>query len=272
MATVAPYGSWASPISAASGWRAPAAGGSGAHAGRATGRSGGPRGGPSEGGRTALMRRPDGRRAGGGDAGRRPTRAPGSTSTAAAPGPWPAPDVVVFAEFADQRLYRLRLGEEPVAITPEPEEPARAALRRHAAGAGRRDGRLRARGRTRRAAAKPENQIVALPLERRGRGAGARRAGATSTPSRGSRADGATLAFTCWDHPNMPWDGTELWTAPLGGPEAAEGRGQVAGRPHQESIFQPEWGPDGRLHFVSDRDGLWNLYAVEPRTAAARSS
>src|SRR3712207_5750578 len=80
--------------------------------------------------------------------------------------------------------------------------------------------------------------------------------------------DGLSLAWLAWNHPNMPWDGTELWAAGLdeaGTPAAAE---LVSGGP-DESVFQPEWSPDGRLHFVSDRTGWWNLYrvgggAVEP--------
>ena len=73
--------------------------------------------------------------------------------------------------------------------------------------------------------------------------------------------DGAWLAWTCWDHPNMPWDGTELWVAPL----ADSGEERLVAGGAEESVFQPEWGPDGRLYFVSDRDGWWNLYrAREP--------
>ena len=68
--------------------------------------------------------------------------------------------------------------------------------------------------------------------------------------------DGGWLAWTCWDHPNMPWDGTELWVAPL--TDSGEERLVAGGA--EESVFQPEWDPDGRLHFVSDRDGWWNLY------------
>ena len=59
----------------------------------------------------------------------------------------------------------------------------------------------------------------------------------------------------------MPWDGTELWTANLddsGTPESAE---KIAGGP-EESVFQPEWSPDGTLHFTSDRTGWWNLYRL----------
>jgi dipeptidyl aminopeptidase/acylaminoacyl peptidase len=73
--------------------------------------------------------------------------------------------------------------------------------------------------------------------------------------------DGNWLAWTCWDHPNMPWDGSELWVAPLQDP----GQERLVAGGAEESVFQPEWGPDGRLHFTSDRDGWWNLYrAREP--------
>jgi dipeptidyl aminopeptidase/acylaminoacyl peptidase len=71
--------------------------------------------------------------------------------------------------------------------------------------------------------------------------------------------DGRQLAWTTWDHPRMPWDGTDLWVADL----RADGRlgdpRHVAGGP-TESIFQPEWSPGGELFFVSDRSGWWNLY------------
>ena len=71
--------------------------------------------------------------------------------------------------------------------------------------------------------------------------------------------DGSRLAWICWDHPNMPWDGTELWVADLGADARLGNVRRVAGGP-DESIFQPEWSPDGQLHFVSDRTGWWNLY------------
>ncbi len=66
----------------------------------------------------------------------------------------------------------------------------------------------------------------------------------------------------------MPWDGTELWVGLFAPDGEVVRREQVAGGP-DESVFQPEWSPDGTLHFVSDRTGWWNLYrwrdgAVEP--------
>src|SRR5439155_22276521 len=81
-------------------------------------------------------------------------------------------------------------------------------------------------------------------------------------------AQGARLAYLRWDHPRMPWQGTELWVAEVAG-DGTLGTGQrVAGGP-DESIFQPAFSPGGVLHFVSDRSGWWNLYrlhqgAVEP--------
>ncbi|MBA3804176.1 MAG: S9 family peptidase, partial [Acidobacteria bacterium] len=71
--------------------------------------------------------------------------------------------------------------------------------------------------------------------------------------------DGSRLAWLTWNHPNMPWDGTELWVGALDEDGTMSRRERVAGG-IDESIFQPEWSPDGLLYFVSDRSGWWNLY------------
>jgi len=71
--------------------------------------------------------------------------------------------------------------------------------------------------------------------------------------------DGSRLAWLIWKHPNMPWDGTELWVGELKADGSLGRTERVAGSVY-ESIFQPEWSPDGILHFVSDRTGWWNLY------------
>jgi dipeptidyl aminopeptidase/acylaminoacyl peptidase len=75
--------------------------------------------------------------------------------------------------------------------------------------------------------------------------------------------DGRRLAWLEWDHPNMPWDGTELRLAELDGDSLAGDPVTVAGGP-QESVFQPSWSPDGVLHLVSDASGWWNLYRAGP--------
>jgi len=70
--------------------------------------------------------------------------------------------------------------------------------------------------------------------------------------------DGSRLAWLTWNHPHMPWDGTELWLGELGPDGALSATRCVAGG-LSESIFQPEWSPGGLLYFVSDRNGWWNL-------------
>lgn len=258
MPTVAPYGSWSSPLDAASvassGRRlaAPVIAADGA-IWWAEGR-------PEEGGRTVLMWQAAG--------GQPETVTPDGMYVRTrvheyGGGSWHlvGPDLVLFVNFEDQRLYRQRLGEEPVAISPSPSEPGalRYADMRVAP-----DGQTVVCVRERDAEPEPVNEIVSLPLDGDGSAepqvlAGGRDFYASPRIS----ADGAWLAWICWDHPNMPWDGTELWVAPLS--DSGEERLVAGGA--EESIFQPEWGPDGRLHFASDRDGWWNLYrAREPGT------
>jgi dipeptidyl aminopeptidase/acylaminoacyl peptidase len=70
--------------------------------------------------------------------------------------------------------------------------------------------------------------------------------------------DGRQLAWLAWDHPNMPWDGTQLWLAGVAADGSLTVPRRVAGGAN-ESIFQPQWSPAGELHFVSDRSGWWNL-------------
>ena len=70
---------------------------------------------------------------------------------------------------------------------------------------------------------------------------------------------GKHLAWICWKHPNMPWDGTELWQAEIGTDGALLSPTLIAGGA-EESIFQPEYSGSNRLHFISDRSGWWNLY------------
>ncbi len=74
--------------------------------------------------------------------------------------------------------------------------------------------------------------------------------------------DGRQLAWLCWDHPRMPWQGTELWVADVL-PDGSVVDGRLIAGGIEESICQPEWSPDGLLYFVSDRSGWWNLYRFE---------
>jgi dipeptidyl aminopeptidase/acylaminoacyl peptidase len=70
--------------------------------------------------------------------------------------------------------------------------------------------------------------------------------------------DGRHLAWLSWDHPRMPWQGTELWLADFA-PDGTLVNGRLIAGGIEESICQPEWSPNGLLHFVSDHSGWWNL-------------
>lgn len=251
MPETAPFGSWRSPISAAD----VARGGRrlGAPAIAADGAVWWTEGRPEEGGRTVLVRRPRG--------GEPATATPEGFNVRSrvheyGGGAWRLlePDLALFSNFADQRLYRQRLGEEPVPVTAE---PAASDACRYADPRPSPDGATVYCVRELHGSGEPENQVVALPLDGAAEPvviASGRDFYSFPRPS----PDGRWLAWTCWDHPNMPWDGTELWLADLEGPS---GPALVAGGA-AESVFQPEWDAAGRLHYVSDRDGWWNLYRV----------
>ena len=76
--------------------------------------------------------------------------------------------------------------------------------------------------------------------------------------------DGARLAWLSWNHPDMPWDATELRLADLddagrpAAPRLIAGGGDGA----PEAVQQPAFDAHGRLTFISDRTGWWNLYCA----------
>ena len=195
---------------------------------------------------------------------------PGTDATDVTPAPWSArtrvheygggsftvhEDVLFFIDDEDQRLYRQELGGEPVAITADPHS---ARGLRYADMDVSPDGALIACVRERHGGSElPENDLVVLPADR---------AGEPTVVSFGRdfyafprwSPEGRRLAFIEWDFPRMPWDGTELVVADVSGTSVGPAD-RVAGGSN-ESVFQPAWSPDGRLHFVSDRTGWWNLY------------
>ena len=164
---------------------------------------------------------------------------------------------LVFAEFTDQRLYRLDAGSDtPAPLTPE--------------GAGFRFAELSIRDREIIAVRETHHEgtvardLVAVPLD----GTAAQDAGAIRSIVSGSRflayprfsPDGTKLAWIAWEHPQMPWDGTELRLAELRDGIADSWR-TLAGST-VESVLQPEWADDQSLTAISDRGGWWNLVRV----------
>ena len=172
---------------------------------------------------------------------------------------------VYFSNFADQRLYRQVIGGAPDPLTPEPAERAGWRYADGLIDAGRR--RWIGVREEHRADHWVDNTLVAVDLERIGPGAVLAQ-GNDFYSSPKLSPDGNRLAWLCWNHPNMPWVGTELWVAELAEAGSLAMPRLVAGGA-SESIFQPEWSPDGALYFVSDRSGWWNLYRSDLTTGTA---
>ncbi len=165
--------------------------------------------------------------------------------------------IVYFTNFDDQRLYRQVPGGEPVAMTP-------AVDMRYADLIVDRQRRslicvCEDHSNTEREAL---NMLIGLSLDNDGHdGMHILHAGNDFYSSPRLSPDGSRLAWLTWNHPNMPWDGCELWVAQLDTQGFISSAERIAGGPG-ESIFQPEWSPDGVLHFISDRTGWWNLYRL----------
>jgi len=163
--------------------------------------------------------------------------------------------VVFCSNFDDSRLYRIEeLGAEPQPITPEPAEPH--ALR-YADGHVFADGRLIVCVRESHGEGEPRNELVVLPTD----GSAEPRVIATGRDFYAAprpSPNGTRLVWLAWDHPHMPFEGTDLCIGDLDADGTCANARRVAGS-ETESICQPEW-KDGDLYFISDRTGWSNLY------------
>jgi dipeptidyl aminopeptidase/acylaminoacyl peptidase len=160
---------------------------------------------------------------------------------------------VYFSNFIDQRLYRQNPGGTPQPITPE-------ADLRYA------DGFIDRRRRRiicvcedhTKEEHEATNSIVGIRLDGVG-GSQTLVSGNDFYASPRISPDGSHLAWLTWNHPNMPWDSSELWVGDITEAGTIEHEQRIAGGPN-ESVCEPKWAPDGTLYFISDGTGWWNLY------------
>lgn len=160
--------------------------------------------------------------------------------------------VIYFCNDSDQRLYCLVPEGAPHPITPESDRryaDAAIDLRRQ---------RIVCVCEDHRADGEPVNTIVTVDLDGHGEPVSLV-SGHDFYASPRLSPDGAHLAWLAWNHPDMPWDGTELWLADIASNGSLSNQRRVAGS-RDESVFQPAFAPGGTLYFVSDRSNWWNLY------------
>ncbi|MEU6712562.1 prolyl oligopeptidase family serine peptidase [Nonomuraea sp. NPDC046802] len=165
---------------------------------------------------------------------------------------------MIFANLKDQRLYVLDDDSdngEPKPLTPEGCRYADLMIH---------DGQVWCVREHHAEEGKVTRAIVSIPLD-----GGEIREWATGCDFYASPTispDGRHLAYVCWNHPRMPWDGTELRITPLAGGISWKVAGGTS-----ESVLAPEWKDDARLYLVSDRSGWWNLYEIGLRGDGARA-
>ncbi|HEY5838372.1 MAG TPA: hypothetical protein VIT19_04995, partial [Pyrinomonadaceae bacterium] len=161
-----------------------------------------------------------------------------------------------FSSFTDQQLYHQRAGAAPRMIT---SDSAADAMRYADSVFDQKRNRLICVREDHTAKDREAvNTIVAVSLEGNEPGE-VLISGSDFYSSPRISPDGSKLAWLTWRHPNMPWDGSEVWIGELSADGSLNNQRCVAGV-GDESIFQPEWSPDGKLYFVSDAAGWWNIY------------
>jgi dipeptidyl aminopeptidase/acylaminoacyl peptidase len=187
----------------------------------------------------------------------------------------PRGHAIVFASYADQRLYLAGMdaadakgAAPPRPLTPDPAAVSggglEAAALRFADFALSPDRREVWCVQERHASGKVTRSIVAIPLD----GSAADSADAIRQLAAGSdffafptpSPDGTRLAWICWNHPHMPWDGTELRVATI--EKGIPGPGRLVKGGLRESVLAPVWRDNTSLYVATDWTGWWNIYQV----------
>jgi dipeptidyl aminopeptidase/acylaminoacyl peptidase len=167
---------------------------------------------------------------------------------------------IYYSNFLDQRIYRILGSGGPDAVTPEgnwfyadatidePRQRLVCVREDHS-----RDGH------------EPVTTLVSIRLDGEPNAGDVIASGCDFYSTPRLSPDGSRLAWLSWRHPQMPWDGTELWVASVTEEGTLANPSLIAGGPH-ESIYQPGWSPGGTLYFSSDRTGWWSLYKCDVRS------
>lgn len=165
--------------------------------------------------------------------------------------------IIYFINFADQNLYSLKIGESPVQITNAGIRFAEPSMTSYG---------LIVIAEEHLANGSVENYMALINVD----------AGSVTKLISGSdfyafptikdpSAKSTNIAWISWEHPNMPWDATNLWVADLIDGKVINTKCILNGA-NEQSFYQPQWDVNGNLIFISDASGWWNPYIYDTQT------
>ncbi len=168
--------------------------------------------------------------------------------------------VIYFTNWDDQRIYSVTEGGVPVAITAEPDIDQGD---RYADLVLSNDSNWILCVRERHFEnEEADNELVAVKTDGSGE-VNILASGYDFYSSMRQSPSGDRVCWLSWNHPDMPWDGCELWVADFNSVSGSVSNERNVAGDRSTSIVQPEWGPDGTLVFITDESGWWNLAKLE---------
>jgi len=161
---------------------------------------------------------------------------------------------IFVTRMADQLFYRIAPNQEPVALTPQGTRHADCIS--YSKGS-----RIICVREDHRFAGEAKASLVTINLNFAGEG-DTFVDGHDFFSSPAINQDNTQLAWIAWDHPNMPWDNTQLWVGELNRKGEISNVHQIAPK-LKGAVMQPLYAPDGQLYFIADYDNWWNLYRLK---------
>ena len=166
---------------------------------------------------------------------------------------------IYFVHLSDQQIYKTRMGEQPVQLTHDP-------LSRFAdLSWDEKHGRLLA---LREVQASPESKNSICSIDLTSGEIQDLVSGRDFYLSPRLNRDSTQLLWISWDHPNMAWNGTELWVAQVGADGAIRSPKKIAGD-SSHGVCQPQWSGTNDILFVAELDQWFNLYRYQEGSISA---
>jgi dipeptidyl aminopeptidase/acylaminoacyl peptidase len=163
-------------------------------------------------------------------------------------------DDIYYSQFTDQKLYRISPNSPPEAITSQGLRYMECIIDQH-------NNRLICVREDHRGIGEPINTLVAINVSE---------ANAETILFEGTdfvsaphlSPDGKSVAFITWSHPNMPWDDTQLRVINFSENASVERVVEVP-QSGNVSIKHPHYSKNGTLYFIADFENWWTLYRID---------